>query len=77
MMGRVALARSTFMTGVIGMVQDKIADAESKLQDLQRAVSRSLGEQGSLVMEHTGLEKQIAMMQQQDALTKVRCLLLA
>ncbi|KAK9865424.1 hypothetical protein WJX84_004522 [Apatococcus fuscideae] len=50
--------------------KDKIADAESKLQDLQRAVSRSLGEQGSLVMEHTGLEKQIAMMQQQDALTK-------
>ena len=41
-----------------------MADVEHKLEDLQQAIERRLEEQGSLLMQQAGLEKDTAAMQQ-------------
>ena len=48
-----------------------MADVEQKLEELHNAIERRLEEQGSLLMQHAGLERDVASRQQQD--TKVYC----
>ncbi|KAK9841671.1 hypothetical protein WJX74_009856 [Apatococcus lobatus] len=45
--------------------KDKMADVEHKLEDLHHAIERRLEEQGSLLMQHDGLERDVAWREQQ------------
>ena len=42
-----------------------MADVEHKLEDLQRAIEKRLEEQGSLLMQKAGLERDAALNQSQ------------
>lgn len=45
-------------------LQDKMADVEHRLEELQQAIERRLEEQGSLLMQQAGLEKDAAALTQ-------------
>lgn len=42
-----------------------MADVEHKLEDLHHAIERRLEEQGALLMQHAGLEQDVARREQQ------------
>ncbi len=52
-------------------VQGKLAEAETKLEDLHTAIKNKLAERGSLLMQQAGLDKDAALGQQQDTTKEV------
>ena len=44
-----------------------MADVEHKLEDLHHAIERRLEEQGALLMQHAGLEQDVARREQQTS----------